>query len=135
MLPTFIVLDLRSALGELRHLHLTDERGYEEMLRQIFDYLLDSRQDNNPFVEERVPFLTTELIPGLHRQLSVLDRETIQNAFRSLYVQVLQALRQFGLDQLIADTGSFDYGLYQLRVDSHVILRRLSSTESPPHHG
>lgn len=122
-LPQHIVLDLEPGLREFeRAITITDPRGYEEVVRQIFDSLQHATPENDLLHRDRVPFVVPTLIRGFPFQAKEEQHQRLQAAFAELYLYIVGHLVAHGFDALVRKQGTFDYVLKRVEGYHRVIL-------------
>ena len=121
-LPKYIVINITEPMKALHHIVLTDDRGYEEMVRQVFDYLGDSTPDNDLLHKEFVPHITLSMVRGISNINTIADQQEVQSCFAFLYAGIVKELLRLGFDQMVHAVGHFPYILDRLRGQNQVVL-------------
>jgi len=125
-LPEYLILPFREPLQEaMGAFHWTDNRGVEDLLKEVFDSLLNFESPAHLFTTQHFPRLDRQRIRGLPRNLSDADCVKLDLTFMNLYGKVLLALANVGFRKVVEQEGNFDYILVSLRADGALILKRL----------
>lgn len=121
--PRRIVMDVASHLANIPDYVPWYDKV--DMLGQVLDLFL---QDNGLRSNlSGVPLINPTRLSSVPKQASQADLEMLQNWFADLYVGILYEFNKFGIQRLVDEEGSFDYGMERLEPPGRLVMIRLRS--------